>query len=74
MSKRQHPSTRRNPQTPHDQDDAFVAGVIDFSEWARTHRQALTLIGVAVAVAVGDDDPAVARKARLAQTRLAHIQ
>ena len=52
MSKRKHPSTRRVPQTPHDQDDAFVAGVIDFSEWARTHRQALTLIGVAVTLLV----------------------
>ena len=52
MSKRQHPSTRRTPQTPHDQDDAFVAGVIDFSEWARTHRQVLTLIGVAVVLLV----------------------
>ena len=50
MSKRQHPAARRTPQTPHDQDDAFVAGVIDFSEWTRTHRQALTLIGVAVAL------------------------
>ena len=52
MSKRKHPSTRRAPQTPHDQGDAFVAGVIDFSEWARTHRQALTLIGVAVTLLV----------------------
>ena len=52
MSKRQHPSSRRTPRTPHDQDDAFVAGVIDFSEWARTHRQALTLIGVAVSLLV----------------------
>ncbi len=30
----------------------FVAGVIDFSEWARTHRQALTLVGVAVGLLV----------------------
>ena len=52
MSKRQHPSSRRIPQTPRDQDDAFVAGVIDFSEWARTHRQALTLLGVAVGLLV----------------------
>ncbi len=52
MSKRQHPSTRRTPQTPHEQDDAFVAGVIDFTEWARTHRQVLTLIGVAVVLLV----------------------
>ena len=39
-------------RTPHDQDDVFIAGVIDFSEWARTHRQALTLIGVAVGLLV----------------------
>ena len=52
MSKRKHPSSRRAPQAPHDQDDAFVAGVIDISEWARTHRQALTLLGVAVALLV----------------------
>ena len=52
MSKRRHPSTRRVPQTPQDQDDAFVGGVIDFSEWARTHRQALTLIGVAIGLLV----------------------
>jgi tetratricopeptide (TPR) repeat protein len=52
MSKRQHPSTRRKPQTPHDQDDAFVAGVIDFSEWARTHRQTLTLGAVLVGLLI----------------------
>ncbi len=52
MSKRHHPSSRRTPRKPHDQDDAFVGGVIDFSEWARTHRQALTLLGVAVALLV----------------------
>lgn len=52
MSKRHHPSSRRTPKAPHEQDDAFVAGVIDFSEWARTHRQALTLIGVAAALLV----------------------
>ena len=48
MSKHKHPSTRRKPQTPHDQDDAFVAGAIDFSDWAAKHRQVLTLIVVAV--------------------------
>ncbi len=52
MSKRRHPSTRRTPQTPHEQDDAFVAGVLDFSEWAKTHRQFLTFIGVAVILLV----------------------
>ena len=50
MSKRKHPSSRRKPQTPHEQDDAFVAGIIDFSEWSRTHRQALTRMGIAVIV------------------------
>jgi tetratricopeptide (TPR) repeat protein len=52
MSKRKHPSTRRRPQTSDEQDDAFIAGAIDFSEWAKTHRQALTLIGVAVGLLV----------------------
>ncbi len=52
MSKRQHPSARRTPQTPHDQDDAFVAGAIDFSQWASTHRQTLTLIAVALSLLV----------------------
>ncbi len=48
MSKRKHPSTRRRPHTPQEQDDAFVAGVIDFSEWSRTHRQTLTVMGILV--------------------------
>jgi tetratricopeptide (TPR) repeat protein len=52
MSKRKHPSTRRKPQTSQEQDDAFVANAIDFSEWAGLHRQALTLIVVAVGLLV----------------------
>ena len=48
MSKHKHPSSRRKPRTAHDQDDAFVAGVLDSSEWARKHQQALTLIVIAV--------------------------
>ena len=52
MSKRRHPSTRRKPQTPHEQDDAFVAGAIDLTEWTRTHRQVLTLLVVAVGLLV----------------------
>ncbi len=52
MSKHKHPSSRRKPQTPHERDDAFVASVIDTSEWARTHRQALTLIVIAVGLLV----------------------
>ena len=52
MSKRKHPSSRRRPQTSHEQDDAFVAGVIDSSEWARKHQQQLTLIVIAVGLLV----------------------
>ena len=48
MSKRKHPSTRRKPQTAHEQDDAFVAGILDFSTWAKTHKQELTVIGILV--------------------------
>ena len=52
MSKHKHPSTRRRPQTPHEQDDAFVASAIDFSEWAGGHRQALMLIAIAAGLLV----------------------
>ena len=52
MSKHKHPSTRRKPRTPHEQDDAFVASAIDFSEWAGGHRQALMLIAIAVGLLV----------------------
>ena len=52
MAKNQHPSSRRLPQSPAEQDDAFVAGVIDFSEWARQHRQALMLLGITAALLV----------------------
>jgi tetratricopeptide (TPR) repeat protein len=52
MSKHKHPSTRRRPQTSQEQDDAFVAHAIDFSEWTGIHRQALTLIVVAVGLLV----------------------
>jgi tetratricopeptide (TPR) repeat protein len=52
MSKRQHPSTRRLPQSPAEKDDAFVAGVLGFSEWSRKHRQALTLLGITAALLV----------------------
>jgi tetratricopeptide (TPR) repeat protein len=52
MSKRQHPSARRKPQSAHEQDDAFVAGVIDFSEWGRQHRQMFTLLVIAAGILV----------------------
>ncbi len=52
MSKRKHPSTRRKPQTAHEKDDAFVAGVLDSSQWAKHHQQALTLILITVGLLV----------------------
>ena len=52
MSKRQHPSIRRLPQSPAEQDDAFVAGVLTFSEWSSQHRQALTLLGITAVLLV----------------------
>ncbi len=53
MSSKSHrPSTYQKPRTPHEKDDAFVASVIDFSEWSRKHRQVLTLIAVALVLLV----------------------
>lgn len=52
MSKRHHPSSRRTPHTPEQQDDSFVAGVMDFSRWAAENRQLLVLGGVVLALVV----------------------
>ena len=52
MSKRHHPSSRRTPHTPEQQDDSFVAGVMDFSRWATENRQLLVLSGVVLALLV----------------------
>jgi tetratricopeptide (TPR) repeat protein len=52
MAKRHHPSTRRKPHSPQEQDDAFVASVLDFSEWARKHRQTLTLAAIVLGLVI----------------------
>ena len=52
MSKRHHPSSRRTPHAPEQQDDSFVAGVMDFSRWASENRQLLVLSGVVLALLV----------------------
>lgn len=52
MSQR-HPTSRRTAQKqPENPDDLFVAKVLQVSNWANQHRQALIGIGVAVAVIV----------------------
>lgn len=52
MSQR-HPTSRRTVQKqPENPDDVFVAKVLQISNWASQHRQALVGIGVAVVVAV----------------------
>ncbi len=48
MSKRHHPSSRRTPHTVEEQDDAFLAGVMDASSWATKHRQLLVMAAVVV--------------------------
>ena len=52
MSKRHHPWSRRTPHTPEQQDDSFVAGVMDFSRWAGENRQLLVLSAVVLALFV----------------------
>jgi hypothetical protein len=45
-----HPASRRTPSKSENPDDLFVAKVLEVSNWAASHRQAL--IGIAVVVAV----------------------
>jgi len=52
MSKRHHPASRRQPHTPEQQDDAFVAGVMDLSRWASHNRQLLVLSGVVLTLLI----------------------
>lgn len=53
MTKR-HPTTARRPgQTaPADSDDAFVAGVLQFSHWAKANQKTLVIFLVAVVAVV----------------------
>ena len=70
MSKRKHPSSRRKPQTAHEQDDAFVASAIDFSEWAATHRQALMLVAIAFGLLVAGGIYSSPQTTRIFETAL----
>ncbi len=49
MSKR-HPNQRPSSGTHHDGDDAFVAGVLDLSTWAKTNQNLMTLGGIVVLI------------------------
>lgn len=49
---RHHPGARRQPHKPEVQDDAFIAGVLDASSWAKRHQQMLIVLAVAVTVTV----------------------
>lgn len=52
MSQR-HPGARRTSQKSHeDADDAFVAGVLDASNWAKRNQQLLTVAGVVFVIAI----------------------
>ena len=52
MAKRPHPASRRSPHTPEQQDDAFVAGVMDVSRWGSENRPLLVLAAVMVVLLV----------------------
>ena len=52
MTKRHRPGARRLPHEHEEQEDAFVAKVLDVSEWTRTHREVLTLGVVVLGLAV----------------------
>ncbi len=52
MSKRSHPASRQQPHAPESKDDAFVAGVLDMSRWAKHNRQILVLGGVLIALLI----------------------
>lgn len=52
MAKR-HPSSRRTrKQSKDDGEDAFVAGILDVSNWAKRNQQLLTVAGVLLALAI----------------------
>jgi tetratricopeptide (TPR) repeat protein len=47
-----HPTARRVHRQPSEPDDAFVAGVLETSAWAKQHQRTLIIGGVALAVIV----------------------
>ncbi len=50
MSKRHNPGARRIPHDHEEQEDAFVARVLEVSTWARSNTEALVLLGVILAL------------------------
>ncbi len=50
MSKRHNPGARRIPHSHEEEDDAFLAKVIEISTWARSNTEALVLAGVILAL------------------------
>lgn len=82
MAKRHPGSSRRHGREDKhaaDEDDVFVANVLEFSGWARNNSQVLILFGVALAVVLvsalyyvnwrqGQNDTAVAELERIAQS------
>ena len=52
MSKR-HPASRRAyEQSSDDPDDLFIAKILEVGNWARANQQAMTVLGVLVAIAI----------------------
>lgn len=48
-----HPRSRRTrKQSADDGEDAFIASILDFSNWARDHQQVLTVAGVVTAILI----------------------
>lgn len=50
MSKRHHPGARRIPHSHEEEEDAFLARVLQISTWARSNTEALILAGVILAL------------------------
>lgn len=47
-----HPQSQRRSKKVSDSDDAFVAGVLTFSGWAKANQTTLTIFGVALAAII----------------------
>jgi predicted negative regulator of RcsB-dependent stress response len=52
MAKRHQTNTRSRQDRPSDSDDAFVAGVLEFSNWAKANQKILVVFSVAVVAVV----------------------
>ena len=61
MSKRHNPGARRIPHSHEEEEDAFLAKILEFTTWAKFNTEALVLAGVILAlfVAGGDGRPRI---------------